>query len=66
MVEEKWSGDLGPWIGKTTTEITRTAPNELSVVRNAPVGFTGIELFLLSDWLSTLGFPPVQSRPPGP
>jgi hypothetical protein len=59
-------GELAGLAGNTVTEITRTAPNELSVVRNGPVGFTGIELFLLSDWLSTLGLPPVETRPPAP
>ncbi|MGP8201338.1 MAG: hypothetical protein ACLQU4_17750 [Limisphaerales bacterium] len=66
MVEDKWLGDLGFFEGKTITEITRPAPNELSVVRNAPVGLTGIEIFLLSDWLSTFGSPPVESRLPAP
>ncbi|MGD0814695.1 MAG: hypothetical protein ABSA83_13900 [Verrucomicrobiota bacterium] len=65
-LEDRWLGELAQLTGNTVTEITRTAPNELSVVRRAPLGFTGIELFLLSDWLSTLGLPPVQSRPPGP
>jgi hypothetical protein len=64
LVEDKWLGELTPLAGNTVTEITRTAPNELSVVRSAPVGFTGIEMFLLSDWLSAVGSPPIDSRPP--
>lgn len=64
LVEDKWLGELAPLVGNTVTEITRTAPNELSVVRNAPVGFTGIEMFLLLDWLNTVGSPPIGSRPP--
>jgi hypothetical protein len=64
LVEEKWLGELTPLAGNTVTEITRVAPNELSVVRNAPVGFTGIEMFLLENWLSTVGCPPIDSRPP--
>jgi len=63
-IEDKWLGELGVLAGNTITEITRVAPNELSVVRNAPVGFTGIEMFLLSDWLSAVGSPPIDSRPP--
>jgi hypothetical protein len=47
--------------GDTTTTITRVAPNELSLVRNGPVGFTGIELFLLAEWLNTSGLPPAPS-----
>jgi hypothetical protein len=66
MLEEKLQGDLTPLAGKasTVTEITRVAPNELSVVRNSPVGFTGIEMFLLSEWLSNLAPPPLNSPPP--
>jgi hypothetical protein len=57
-VEDFWLNDLIPLVGNTVTEITRTAPNELSVIRNSRVGFTGIELFLLTDWLSTIAPPP--------
>jgi hypothetical protein len=64
MLEDKWLGGLALLAGNTVTEITRIAPNELSVVRNAPVGFTGIEMFLLSDWLSAVGSPPIDSQPP--
>ena len=64
VIEEKWLGGLAPLVGNTVTEITRVAPNELSVVRSAPLGFTGIEMFLLSDWLGTVGSPPIDSRPP--
>ena len=65
-IEDKWMGGLRPLVGNTVTEITRVAPNELSVVRNSPVGFTGIEIFLLSDWLSTAGSAPVDSQSPAP
>jgi hypothetical protein len=64
MIEGKWLGELAPLAGNTVTEITHVAPNELSVVRNAPLGFTGIEMFLLSDWLRTIGSPPIDPRPP--
>jgi hypothetical protein len=63
-VADRWLGELGSLAGNTVTEITRIAPNELSVVRNAPVGFTGIEMFLLSDWLSAAGSAPVDSPSP--
>jgi hypothetical protein len=56
-LETKWMGDLSALQGQTVTEITRTAPNELSVVRQAPLGLTAIEIFLLSDWLSAVGAP---------
>jgi hypothetical protein len=60
QIGDKWLGDLGPLIGNTVTEITRAAPNELSVVRNSPVGFTGIEMFLLSEWLSAAAATPMN------
>jgi hypothetical protein len=63
-VEDKWVEEMGYFAGRTVTEITRVAPNELSVVRDAPLGFTGIEMYLLSDWLSTVGCPPIDSQPP--
>lgn len=43
--------DLAQLTGNTVTEITRTAPNELEAVRTGPLGLTGIEMFLLADWL---------------
>jgi hypothetical protein len=52
VLEEKWLNDIGAPKGNTVTEITRTAPNELSLVRTSPLGFTGLELILLSDWIS--------------
>jgi hypothetical protein len=64
LLEEKWLGELAPLAGNSVTEITRVAPNELSVVRHAPLALTGIEMFLLSDWLSTVGAPAINSRPP--
>jgi hypothetical protein len=64
QIDDKWLGELGPLIDNTVTEITRAAPNELSVVRNSPVGFTGIEMFLLSGWLSAAGSAPINSQLP--
>jgi hypothetical protein len=63
LVEDRWLADLTPLPGNTVTEMTRVAPNELSVVRNAPFGFTGIEMFLLRNWLSTVGTQPIDARP---
>jgi hypothetical protein len=61
---DKWISQLAAIPGNTVTEITRVAPNELSVVRISPVGFTGVEMFLLWDWLSSIGSPPINPRPP--
>jgi hypothetical protein len=58
-VEDLWLTDLLPaWNGSTVTEVTRVSPKELSIVRNSPVGLTSIEIFLLCDWLTSLGLPP--------
>lgn len=59
----KWIGELVPLEGQTVTEITRPAPNELSLTRHGPFGLTGIEIFLLSDWLSAVGAPPHNPQP---
>jgi hypothetical protein len=64
QIEDKWLGEFVPLAGNTVTEITRAAPNELSVVRNSLVGFTGIEMFLLSQWLSTVAPPLINPPPP--
>ncbi len=53
-IKEKWLNDIGAPKGNTVTEITRVAPNELSLLRTSPLGFTGIETILLSDWMSGL------------
>jgi hypothetical protein len=64
-LEDKWLYALARLAGNaTTTEITRASPNELAVVRNTPLGFTGIEMFLMANWLSTAGSPPINPRPP--
>jgi hypothetical protein len=55
-VEDMWLTEMIPWwAGNTVTEVTRVAPNELSVVRHSPMGFTGIEIFYLSEWLCGIG-----------
>lgn len=51
MAASKLFLDLRSATGNTVTEITRTAPNELEAVRTGPLGLTGIEMFLLADWL---------------
>jgi hypothetical protein len=63
LIEDKWMAELTPLAGNTVTQITLVAPNELSVVRNAPIGFSGIEMFLLAEWLSAIDSPPINSQP---
>jgi hypothetical protein len=54
---EKWINSVGPRLANCGTEITLTAPNELTVVRNSSVGFSSIELFWLAYWVSAPEFP---------
>jgi hypothetical protein len=62
-IESEWLTALAPLAGNTVTEITRVAPNELSVVRTAPVGVTAIELVLLADWFCDANSGPIRSAP---
>jgi hypothetical protein len=44
----------------TVTEVTRTAPAELTVVRSSPIGLSSLELILMSHWFTGTGRPPVN------
>ena len=63
-IEERWLAGLRPMVGNTVTEITNVSPNEVSLVRNSPIGFTAIEILLLSDWLSEADAAPVSTPAP--
>jgi hypothetical protein len=54
---KKWLNAIKPKLGNCGTVVTLTAPNELTVVRNSPIGLTGMELTLLGYWLDSSGFP---------
>ncbi len=54
---EAWITAVQPKLGNCATVMTLTAPNELTLVRNSPVGFTGVELVWLAYWLDSAGFP---------
>jgi len=62
-IELEWLQDMGRFKGNTVTEITRHPPNELSITRQAPVGFTAVELVLLADWLCDANTGPIHSAP---
>lgn len=53
----KWLGKIGPTLGGTVTEITQTAPDELTFSRKSPGGLNAIELLALVDWLEAPNFP---------
>jgi len=52
-----WLKDIAPRLGASLTVITQTGPNQLSFTRKSTIGFTGIELNLLADWLESPQFP---------
>ncbi len=62
--ERLWLIELASATGNTVTEITRVAPDELSLVRNAPLGLAAAELAVLSDWLCGAYAGPIHSPQP--
>ncbi len=52
-----WLQAIAPKLGVSVTDITQTGPNQLSFTRKSDLGFTGIELNLLADWLESPQFP---------
>jgi len=59
-----WIDAAAPRLGNTVTEVTRTGPAELSVVRQSQVGFSSLELVHLLRWIGNPGFPGWQDVPP--
>ena len=62
----KWLDRVGPTLGNTVTEVTQTAPNELTFMRQAPGGLTAVELTALANWLEAPDFPGCDLRLPPP
>jgi hypothetical protein len=60
----KWLVAVGPTLGNTVTEVTQTAPNQLTFMRRAPGGLTAIELTALANWLEATNFPGCDLRLP--
>jgi hypothetical protein len=52
-----WLGNVKARLGESTTDITQTGPNQLSVDRKSTLGLTAPELHLLIDWLESPQFP---------
>jgi hypothetical protein len=46
-----------PRLATTGTEVIQDGPTHLSFIRNSQLGFTGVELHLLADWLESPTFP---------
>ncbi len=53
----KWLASIGPTLGSAMTEVTQTAPDELTFQRKAPGGLTAFELIALANWLEAPNFP---------
>jgi len=53
----KWLQAIEPKLGNCGTAINQTGPDQLLFLRGSGVGFTGVELALLADWLESPQFP---------
>jgi hypothetical protein len=58
----KWLEHLGPTLGDSVTDVTRTAPTELTFTRRANAGLTAFELTALASWLEAPNFPGCDLR----
>jgi hypothetical protein len=61
---QAWLQTVGAHLGNTVTEMSITAPDELSLVRRSNIGLTGFELAALMRWVESPGFPLRYDRPP--
>ena len=52
-----WVVALSPHLTNSITSVELSSPTRLSFARSSSVGFTGVELHLLADWLESLQFP---------
>jgi hypothetical protein len=52
-----WLRAAAPHLQFCGTELTQTAPGQLSINRSSTIGLTGIELNLFADWLESPEFP---------
>jgi hypothetical protein len=54
---DKWIEALPGKLGNSATEVSLTAPDEVTMVRNSTIGFTAVELTALAHWLDSPEFP---------
>lgn len=54
---QQWLEDLRKELQNCATEVTLTAPNELTAIRNGSIGLTGMEINFLCYWLDAPNFP---------
>ena len=63
----KWILKTSPKLGNTVTEITQTAPDQMTFTRKSPGIFTAVEMLALGHWLEAPNFPGCDLRlPPRP
>ena len=63
----KWIQKTSPKLGNTVTEITQTAPDQMTFTRKSPGIFTAVEMLALGHWLEAPNFPGCDLRlPPRP
>lgn len=62
----KWVLKVTPALGNTVTEITQTAPDQLTFKRRAPGGLTAFEFLALASWLDAPDFPGCNLNLPPP
>jgi len=60
VITDIWLSSLVLPPANTVTEVTRSSPTELTVVRNSQFLFTGVEWVLLSHWLADSPVAPVD------
>jgi hypothetical protein len=54
---QKWIQAISSKVGNCVTEVTLTAPNELTLLRKSPLGLSSAELANLLHWEDANGFP---------
>ncbi|MDB6123341.1 MAG: hypothetical protein JWQ71_2334 [Pedosphaera sp.] len=57
ITTQKWLDAVAPKLGNCGTMGTLTGPNEVTILRNSPIGLTGFELTMLKHWLDSPKFP---------
>ena len=67
-----WLKAIAPQLGNSTTLVTKTGPNTITLSRQSTLGLTAFEMHLLVDWLESEEFPGrphtvvAKLRPPPP
>ena len=49
--------DVSPSLANSATQLTEESPSTFAFIRNSQLGFTGVELHLLAEWVDSPAFP---------